>query len=497
MPAPPGAAAITAATRARRWLEEEGLVCLVLALLVWRLSSGLPEQIVSDGWLALVSGREIVQHGLPMHDALTLWGQGKDWIDQQWLAQLSFYGLYTVGGIKLLALVHMLFTCGAAGLALVAARRLGASSRATTWIGAPAVILIAWGSWNVRPQSLVYPLFVGLVWLLARDSREPSARVFLFVPLLVLWSNLHGSALLAAGLVALHGLVQGFERYRGRVDASRLRVAALVVVPVLCLFASPYGFGVARYYRDVLVNPDFSRFVVEWDATTLKIPTAPFFVLVLGALWLIGRNSSRLTTFEKAALVFTAFAGFAAVRSVIWFAFVAIVLLPGALEASLRPAPLTGRLRRANLAIGLASLIFAIASPLAAASQTSAWYSRDYSSTAAAAVAKAARIAPSSRILANEAFADWLLFTRPELRGRVAYDARFELLSSRRLQEAFSFRIHAGGWQRVSRTFDVFVLEGDVERATRRDLLAARNTCQLHGGDIVVLVRGAAAKACS
>lgn len=497
LPAPAGSALAANIARVRHSLEEEGLVCLVLALLVWRLASGLPEQIVSDGWLALVSGREIVQHGLPVHDALTVWGHGRDWIDQQWLAQLVFYALYAIGGLKLLSLLHLVLTCTAAALALVAARRLGASSRATTWIGAPAVFLVGWGSWNVRPQSLVYILFVALLWLLARDSREPSRRVFLFVPLLLLWANLHGSALLAACLVVLHGLAQGFERYRRRATVSPIRVAALLVLPLLCLFASPYGLDVATYYRTVLLNPDFSRFVVEWDATTLTVSTAPFFILVLAALWLLGRSGRALTTFEKAALVVTAFGGFTALRSVIWFAFTAIVLLPVALEATLRPAPLTGRLRRANLAIGLVAVLVAVASPLAAASQTRDWYARDYPGAAADAVAKAAQAAPSARILANEAFGDWLLLARPELRGRVAYDARFELLSQRRLQEAFAFRTRTGDWQRVARGFDVFVLEGDVERGTRRALLASGNTCQLHAGDIVVLARGPAAKACT
>src|SRR6266496_4227682 len=97
-----GSALASGAARARLWLEEEGLVCLVLAVFVWRVATLLPAQVLSDTWLALTSGREIVHHGLPAHDALTVWGHGRDWIDQQWLAQLALYGIYAVGGLKLL-----------------------------------------------------------------------------------------------------------------------------------------------------------------------------------------------------------------------------------------------------------------------------------------------------------------------------------------------------------------------------------------------------------
>jgi len=58
----------------------------------------------------------------------------------------------------------------------------------------------------------VVPLFALLVYLLARDSRRPSARVYWCLPLLVVWANLHGTVTMAAGLVALHGAVILFER---------------------------------------------------------------------------------------------------------------------------------------------------------------------------------------------------------------------------------------------------------------------------------------------
>ena len=66
-----------------------------------------------------VSGRWIVQHGLPTHDALTVLSHGHRWIDQQWLAQLALYGLWRLAGVKLVLFVHaLLVTSGLVGSAL-------------------------------------------------------------------------------------------------------------------------------------------------------------------------------------------------------------------------------------------------------------------------------------------------------------------------------------------------------------------------------------------
>ena len=89
----------------------------------------------------------------------------------------------------------------------------------------------------MRAQVLSQLLFVTLFLLLVAESRRPSRRVALVVPLLVLWANLHGAVVVGAALTALLGAVE-LVRARGR---SPLRPAALLVVPWLCIFATPYG----------------------------------------------------------------------------------------------------------------------------------------------------------------------------------------------------------------------------------------------------------------
>ena len=70
-----------------------GLVAVALALWCGLLAL-LPSEMSPEGWYAFLGGDVIVHHGLPSHDTLTVWGHGRRWVDQQWLAQLAYYGLY-------------------------------------------------------------------------------------------------------------------------------------------------------------------------------------------------------------------------------------------------------------------------------------------------------------------------------------------------------------------------------------------------------------------
>ena len=142
------------------WAGREALLFPVVALFLIALAGNLPRELFQDSWLTILGGREIVQHGLPSHDTLAIWTQGREWVDQQWLAQLLFYGLYAFGGIKLALALHVLAAGGAFVLAVVVARWRGGSTRSVCWVAVPTYLLLTWGSWNARAQSLALLLFV-------------------------------------------------------------------------------------------------------------------------------------------------------------------------------------------------------------------------------------------------------------------------------------------------------------------------------------------------
>src|SRR5438105_4007396 len=445
--------------RVSHFLEENGTLVVVLGAVAIAMLAYLRGGLVADGWMALVSGREIVAHGLPSHETLTLWAHGRRWVDQQWLAQLLLYGLWRVGGLKLALLVHAALSVGALAGAAACARGMGASARSTTWICVPVLVTYYPGASVMRPQSFAYPLFVATFWLLARNANKPSRRVFAVLPLLVVWANLHGSVLLGAALVSLAGVVELARMVANRSRRGLWHAVGLTLAPWPCVLISPYALHLPAYYEKVLRGTGFSRFVTEWAPTTLTAVTVPLYLLALGGLWLLGRTRGRLSMFEKLAFLATAVLAFQAVRNIVWFGLVALMVLPALLD-EVRPAAVEPR--RLNRLLATVVAAGAVVAVLGVAANGASWFERDFPPAAAG---------PHGRVLATSPYADWLLWTHPELAGRVAFDARFELLTSGQLLQAARFLARSGNWTATAHGYRAIVLGKQDDNQLRAALV--------------------------
>jgi hypothetical protein len=482
---PPLTSARALPARLVRSLEENGTLVIVVAAFGIVMLAALRHALVVDGWLALVSGREIAQHGLPSHDTLAVWTHGDRWVDQQWLAQLLLYWLSRAGGVKLVLLVHAALASGALAAAAVLARRLGGSARATTWVCVPVLVAYYPESAVLRPQTFAYPLFVAVLWLLATDARSPSRRVYATLPIIVLWANLHGSVLLGAALVSLAGVVhviEGLRRAQRRLSPSGL---VLALAPWPCVLGSPYAVHLPAYYHQILIGGNFSHFVTEWAPTTLTIATAPVYLLVLAGVWLLGRAGSRVSTFEKLALVAASLLAFQAVRNTAWFGLVALALLPVLVDGVRRPAAEPRGLNRLLATAVLAGLLIAA---VGVAFKSESWFTADFPTPAAHAVTAAA--GPNGRVFAMSSYGDWLLWNQPRLRGRVAFDARFELLTPGQVKTLGAFQSRIGEWMKAVHGYRVIVLDRVRDGALRTALQRSGTVRTVRvDRDVVVLRR--------
>ena len=434
--------------RAWRLLADESLVVLCTSIFAIAFVLRLSGQVNQDAWLGIAGGRSVVDHGLPHHETWTIWGAGKAFVDQQWLAQAGLYLVHAAGGWGLLAALHALLTLAAIVFALVVARRRGASQRSVLMLMPLSFFCLIGSTWQVRTQSFAYPLFVVCLWLLVEDVRRPSSRVFWCLPLLALWGNLHGSATLGAGLVLLRGLDRAF---RGR----RTSGAALAALAPAMLFVSPYAGSLFGYYHSTLFNPAFSSMLNEWQPPKLGALTAPFFLLGIGVAWLAGRSRTALTRYERLVLLATLLGGLAATRNIGWFAFAAIMLCPSAVE-EIAPgrAVLHAARSRANTLAAAVTLAVLLALLAATVARPASWFTEPYPAAAGDAVAKATGDHPQARIYSDVRYADWLLWEHPGLAGRIAFDARFEVLSEHRIAEIFNFNNAFGAsWRTATQGF--------------------------------------------
>ena len=444
-----------------------GLGILAVAVALWcGLLAFLPSSLGPEGWYAFLGGDVIVHHGLPSHDTLTVWGSGRRWVDQQWLAQLILYGCYALGGLRVALIANAAVVVGS----FAWAARLGSARGIVLWVAALGAIALGLSAAPLRPQTLALPLFVALVWLLIEDARAPSRRVFWTIPLLVVWANVHGSVVLGVLLVLLAVVVDAWPRRR-----PTGRTALLAVLGISSLFASPYAPHLAGYYRTVLFSREFMRYLSDWMPTALGPATAAFYLLALIAVFMTARAPHSLTSFEKAALVVLLVLAVVAAHGVVWFILFAIVVIPRTLPAWDVRVP----------AGAIVLPVIAFGALLVAVSRPSSWFARDYPSSAAQVVADNAGL-----VFANGRFSDWLLLTQPSLRGRIAYDARYDILPHGRLADAAHVSFARYDAEEILRPFSVVVLQND-EKELRETLERAGTWRRVPAGTKVVVLRRA------
>jgi hypothetical protein len=479
--------------RVLAWLERESLPVTVFGLFVCGLIVRLPDQLRQDGWLALVSGRVVADSGLPSTDTLTAWTAHVQWVDQQWLGQLFLYRVASAGNLRLVMLLHVALLAGAMAAALVAARWRGGSARSVGLVAAPALVVILMSA-QMRAQSLAYPLFVAVAWLLIADARAASRRVLLVLPILVLWANIHGSVVLGAVLTAVAGVLLVVRTLRNTAGSSSellLRGALLTVAPCLCVFASPYGSSLVHYYSSTAFNSSFGRVVSEWQHSWPSLLTLPFYVLAAVGVWLLLRNRRAVSTFEQLALLLLFLAGVAALRNMVWFSFFALIVLP--LPLGKRLGEVRGKeSRTVKTALAAAAIAAVSVAGAAAASRPDSWITSSvYPAAAAAAVGAAAAADPTAHIYSDVRYADWLLWTRPELAGRIAFDARFELLSSAELEQLYRLQNRlTPQWRAAVANHRLVVLPQGQGAATARALMRRDGARRIFGDrSVVVLLR--------
>jgi hypothetical protein len=469
-------------------LAREPFVLLVLAVDAVVLTTLLPGLVGSDTWLALLGGRYVSENWIPHHDSLAIWSDGTRWVDQQWLGQLVMYGEHAAGGLRLVLVAHLLVLIGSLALALTFARRSGGSARSVGVIGTAAA-LVALQSSAARTQALAYPLFIALFWLLSAQVKRPGARVFLALPLLVLWANIHGSAVLGAGLVVAWSCAELIRAgRRPGLGRKRVRAVALAVAAPLCLLVSPYGLDLVGYYHDVLGADAFRDVVTEWSPSTFP-GQWPFFALAAGALWLTARRPSRLSLFEHLALLVTGLAALDAIRNIVWFALVVLLVVPRALDGVWKASEAPIR-TRVNTLLSLGVLTLIAVSLAVAAAKPYSWYTRSYPAGALASVERATAGDPSLRVFANERYADWLLWKLPSLSGRIAFDARLELLTGDRIRSVADFRRRSPRMAAAD-GFGLLVLDARRERPAIRVALRSGARPLYRDRDVVVLLREA------
>jgi len=237
----------------------------VAAVLAWRLmtTTGLS----GDVWWQLTAGQwMLAHHRLMTHDVFSYTVFGHVWVTEEWGYEVLLAALRAWWG----PLAFWMLSAGVATLTLmVVAARLRRQGNSWTWTG--LLVLLVGVSIDMflrdRPQTISY-LFLALeLWLLTRARTRPKT-LYLLPPLLLVWTNLHGSFLLGLLVLLLEGVWALWPVSWGRLKQSaplpRRAIWLTFGASLLLSFVNPHGVGLIAYAYHVSSNPQIANNIGEW-----------------------------------------------------------------------------------------------------------------------------------------------------------------------------------------------------------------------------------------
>jgi hypothetical protein len=271
---------------------------------------------------------------------------------------------------------------------------------------------------------------------------------------------------MAAGLVALHGLVVLFERRHviGHSLRAWRRPVALIAGSAVAITATPYGLSIIGYYRTTMVSSTLRHAVSEWQpVTSSPLTAAALAIVAVLAVVSFARHRARTTLWEKLAFVILAAGAVSVVRNALFLGLFALMVLPVSLGWG-RTAG--SRAKVTNRGVLISGLLASVAT-LALLTTSAATLARPATGLeygfvrpgVVNAVARVTRTDPSLRVMADQKLTDWLLWRDPALAGRMAFDVRFELYTGGQLNNLEALFNRSGAhWESAARGYRVLVL---------------------------------------
>ena len=261
---------------------------------------------VADGAVLgdLARGQWMVAAGQVLrHNIYSVSGQS-EWLNREWLWQVTSYGVYSAGGFVGLSLLRIILVAAAAALvAYPAIRRMPPAA-----VGAAALLLLltVWTSGWLSSRLLAMALAAAMAFLL-EQARLTGRTVWLWPApaVLLVWVNADGTWLLGLGMLWWSvgaGLALASRRPQadGLVFATREAVATALAGLFTCLLtpwlvqgvlsiSSDAGWGGAA--RGAMAEAGLPAMEWAWAEPAVAAPAAVLLVLAATALGLNVRKA--------------------------------------------------------------------------------------------------------------------------------------------------------------------------------------------------------------
>lgn len=314
-----------------------------VAIMAWVCLSG-----GSAGWEALLADADVGwhirtgewildHHAVPHQDLYSFSKAGAPWYAWEWGSDVILGALHRTTGLKGVVLLAGVLI-GIFSWTLL--RRMTSAGSHLAW--ALVVSLLGVGAASIhflaRPHLFTL-LFLSLsMWMIEIDRREQSElsarRLWLLVPLTIVWTNLHGGFLALIAVLGLTAIGFAAEAWMKRAEFSdALRYLALAAACAAASLVNPYGWRLHLHVAEYLRSDWIRNTIQEFQSPVFRSENLlQFEALMLAGLIAAGLLFRRRRVAEGLWIVYLAHMSLASVRHVPIFVTVCAPVI--ALEAS-------------------------------------------------------------------------------------------------------------------------------------------------------------------
>lgn len=336
------------------------LLAVICFVFVLRVEAGRLDPDL--GW-HLRFGKDAMEGHFQYTDSYTWTKFGEPWVNHEWGGDIFFWLIYSRFGYLPLLFIFSALPV----LAFILIDRI--YNKKFTIIG---LAVSFFGLYSAEPVlmtrlAMFAPIFlVILLWTL---KKLPEKKTYwIWIPLLWLWSILHGSWIL--GFIILGIYIMG-EAASGK--QSRLKPGALPTVIIftalsaLAVLINPYGIGVWKEVLAYFGAGVFKNYINEWlPAYTYPVYWQYLAMAGAAAAFLVAAVKKRLVSLPLALIFFAIFfSAWQYKRNMIFIALVAVPVISAGLQAAAKKIAailprLTGLSEHWNKKIGIGLTVYAV-----------------------------------------------------------------------------------------------------------------------------------------
>jgi hypothetical protein len=234
---------------------------------------------VPDLWGHVLWGRELLADGsLPLGNPYSYSAPGYPWLRHEWLSEVVMAAMFDRFGPFGLKVLKFLCSAGTISFIVVAESEGGAPVivQVPILFGAALILL---PTMQFRPQFFDFLALSAIIAMLARHNWRGSAPLWIAIPLVAIWSNLHGGFFLGLVAIGVYGAATMLEdRWSGRGftrGLGILAIAAAAAASTLCTFLIPPARDTWYTVIHSILNPMTRYTIADWIPLVPSLLNAP------------------------------------------------------------------------------------------------------------------------------------------------------------------------------------------------------------------------------